>query len=107
MTIEAFTPIITTDHPKSDPIYRQIAQQINQLILNGTLTGGGKLPTHRALADHLAVTVGTVTRAYAEAERQGLVEARIGAGTFVSQTNKPNWVYNYSEASPADGCNFG
>ncbi|OZS43994.1 PLP-dependent aminotransferase family protein [Photobacterium sanguinicancri] len=107
MTIEAFTPIITTDHPKSDPIYRQIAQQINQLILNGTLTGGGKLPTHRALADHLAVTVGTVTRAYAEAERQGLVEARIGAGTFVSQANKPNWVYNYSEASPADGCNFG
>jgi DNA-binding transcriptional MocR family regulator len=41
------------------------------------------LPTHRELAERLGVTVGTVSRAYAEAARQGLVTGEVGRGTFV------------------------
>ncbi|EQM68221.1 hypothetical protein L682_18730 [Aquipseudomonas alcaligenes OT 69] len=52
-------------------------------ILEGTLEGGAKLPPHRNLADRLGVTIGTVSRAYAELERMGLVIARVGDGTFV------------------------
>ncbi|GLZ86663.1 transcriptional regulator [Metapseudomonas resinovorans] len=44
-----------------------------------------KLPPHRILADRLGVTIGTVSRAYAELERMGLVVARVGDGTFVRQ----------------------
>lgn len=65
------------------PVYRQLAQAIGESIHNGALTAGQKLPTHRALADQLSVTVGTITRAYSEAERQGFVTARIGDGTYV------------------------
>ena len=50
----------------------------------GELQAGQRLPTHRALADKLGVTVGTITRAYAEAEHQGWLTAR-GAGTYVRE----------------------
>lgn len=76
-----------TDHP--GPRYRAIAAAIADATARGELQPGQRLPTHRALADALAVTVGTVTRGYAEAERQGLVEARVGSGTYVSAGHRP------------------
>ncbi|MCW8329663.1 PLP-dependent aminotransferase family protein [Photobacterium sp. SDRW27] len=91
---------------KSAPLYRQIADAIEQHIASGTLSAGQKLPTHRALADQLKVTVGTITRAYAEVEQRELVEARVGAGTFVCQQNAPSWVYNYSPQEE-EACNLG
>ena len=48
---------------------------------------GEKLPTHRWLADKIGVTAGTVSRAYQEAERLGLVQARVGSGTYVYQNS--------------------
>lgn len=65
------------------PAYKAIADAIALAIANGQLASGARLPTHRALADALGVTVGTVTRGYAEAERRNLVHARVGSGTFV------------------------
>lgn len=67
------------------PVYRQLAQAIGQAIEQGELQPGQRLPTHRALADQLSVTVGTITRAYNEAEHQGWVCARVGAGTYVRE----------------------
>lgn len=67
------------------PIYRQLADAIVNAIENGDLQPGQRLPTHRALADQLSVTVGTITRAYNEAEHQGWLTARIGAGTYVKE----------------------
>lgn len=64
--------------------YAALADQIETAIQNGELSPGEKLPTHRKLADDLKVTVGTVTRGYAEAERRGLINAIVGSGTFVS-----------------------
>lgn len=76
------------------PRYKQVADAIEGRIADGSLSGGSKLPTHRALADRLGVTIGTITRAYSEAERRGLVEARIGAGTYVCQHDKPTWIFD-------------
>jgi DNA-binding transcriptional MocR family regulator len=55
-------------------------------IANGRLLRGQRLPTHRALAAALDLDLTTVTRAYGEARRRGLLEARVGQGTFVSET---------------------
>lgn len=63
--------------------YKRLAGAMEIRILEGTLEGGAKLPPHRNLADRLGVTIGTVSRAYAELERMGLVVARVGDGTFV------------------------
>ncbi|TFH87197.1 PLP-dependent aminotransferase family protein [Billgrantia azerbaijanica] len=65
------------------PRYREIAEAIARAVQAGELEPGARLPPQRRLADALEVTVGTVTRAYAEAERQGWVAARVGSGTYV------------------------
>jgi DNA-binding transcriptional MocR family regulator len=85
--------IPTMDVQSKIPMYKQIAQWIGTQVQSGELQYHQKLPTHRALADQLGVTIGTVTRAYAEAERQGLVEARVGAGTYVRNPNQGGWVF--------------
>ncbi len=64
--------------------YKQIAASLRDSINDGTIPKGTKLPTHRALAERLSVTIGTVGKAYAEVERLGLVTMRVGAGTYVS-----------------------
>jgi DNA-binding transcriptional MocR family regulator len=68
---------------RSGPIYEAIADDLAEAVADGRLRAGGRLPTHRDLAHRLGVTIGTVTRAYAEAERRGIVEATVGRGTFV------------------------
>lgn len=69
----------------SGPRYRAIADAVAEDLANGRLRPGARLPTHRALAERLGVTVGTVSRAYAEAARRGLVTGEVGRGTFVRQ----------------------
>ncbi|MEQ8767845.1 MAG: PLP-dependent aminotransferase family protein [Planctomycetota bacterium] len=66
------------------PLYRTIAAALKSDIAEGRLHAGDRLPTQRELADALGVSLGTVTRAYQEAERQGLISSRVGRGTFVS-----------------------
>src|SRR5882757_3598158 len=65
------------------PRYRAIADALAADITTGKLPTGSRLPTHRDLAYRLGVTVGTVSRAYAEAERRGLIGGEVGRGTFV------------------------
>lgn len=69
------------------PKYKALANAIAEAINRGELQPGQKLPTHRWLADQLGVTVGTITRAYSEAEKRQLIESRVGSGTFV-RTNR-------------------
>ncbi len=68
---------------RSGPRYRAIADALQEDVAGGRLRGGERLPTHRDLAWRLGVTVGTVTRAYVEAERRGLIAGEVGRGTFV------------------------
>lgn len=65
------------------PKYQVIADELVQSILTGHLAMGEKLPPQRDLAARLGVTAGTVSRAYASLERQGLATARVGDGTYV------------------------
>ncbi|WP_406610713.1 PLP-dependent aminotransferase family protein [Agarivorans sp. JK6] len=66
----------------------QIVEQIRLQIEQQQLKPGEKLPPQRQLAEHLAVTVGTISRAYAQAELQGLIESKTGSGSYVkSPTN--------------------
>ncbi len=73
------------------PKYRAIADAIIEAIGAGALPAGGKLPPQRNLAYDLGVTLGTVTRAYQEVEREGLTKGEVGRGTFVldEQNRKP------------------
>jgi len=68
---------------RKGPVYRAIADVIDEEVERGTLRAGTRLPPHRDLADHLGVTVTTVTRAYAEATRRGLISGHVGRGTFI------------------------
>lgn len=77
-------PIWTPDMAgRPGPKYRAIVAALAADIASGALPPGTKLPPHRDLAWTLKVTVGTVARAYAEAERDGLVSGEVGRGTFV------------------------
>jgi len=63
--------------------YMSIAQSLTDDVASGALKPGTRLPTHRDLADKLGITVGTVSRAYAEAARRGLLSGEVGRGTFI------------------------
>jgi DNA-binding transcriptional MocR family regulator len=60
-----------------------LADTLEEAIRSGRLPAGSRLPTHRDLSKRLGVAVSTVTRAYAEATRRGLIDATVGRGTFV------------------------
>lgn len=66
--------------------YLQIVQQTQQALRMGLLETGDKLPTAREVVEATAINPNTVLKAYRELERQGLVEARRGLGTFVQRS---------------------
>ncbi len=68
---------------RGGPLYLRIVSALTDDIAAGRLHQGQLLPTHRTLAAALGVDLTTVTRAYTEARRLGLTEARVGRGTFV------------------------
>jgi len=69
--------------PSTQPVYLALADALARDVAAGDLESGTRLPTHRALAGRLGINVGTVTRAYAEAARRGLVQGEVGRGTYV------------------------
>ncbi len=69
------------------PIYDQIVRQIKGLILSGALAEGEMLPSIRALARDLRISVITTKRAYEELEREGFVTTVPGKGCFVARRN--------------------
>ncbi|WP_151669287.1 PLP-dependent aminotransferase family protein [Nitrincola schmidtii] len=76
-----------------DTLYLALADQLAADIACGTLKPGDPLPPQRLLADALGVTLGTISRAYREAERRGLTEARVGSGTRIRgiQSDEPKF----------------
>ena len=65
------------------PPYLQIVQQVRQALRMGLLEAGDKLPAVREVVAATAVNPNTVLKAYRDLEREGLIEARPGHGTFV------------------------
>jgi DNA-binding transcriptional MocR family regulator len=82
---------IELDGNNGQPRYVALADAIARDIGAGTLKDGEKLPTHRELAYRLGVSIGTVTRGYAEAERRGLIQGEVGRGTFVRRPGGGGW----------------
>ncbi|MET7478548.1 GntR family transcriptional regulator [Streptomyces sp. NPDC005648] len=66
--------------------YVQIVQQTKQALRLGLLEPGDRLPTAREVVEATAINPNTVLKAYRELEREGLVEARRGLGTFVRRS---------------------
>jgi len=76
------------------PAYLSLADQFARAIHDGLLAGGSRLQTHRRLADEMGVSVQTVSRAYEELIRRGLISGEIGRGTFVRpQRREPDPPY--------------
>lgn len=69
------------------PIYEQICTQIKNVILSGELSPGDALPSIRALAKDLRISVITTTRAYDELERDGFIDRVPGKGCYVAEKN--------------------
>ena len=69
------------------PIYEQIYTQVKNCIISGELSPGDALPSIRALAKDLRISVITTTRAYDELERDGYINTVAGKGCFVAAVN--------------------
>ncbi len=78
---------IIFSNQKDEPIYAQIVSQIKEQIINGTLKEGDALPSMRALAKDLHISLITTKRAYEELERDGFIESYTGKGSFVKRQN--------------------
>lgn len=70
--------------PAAGPRYLQIVAQLERAVATGLLRPGDRLPPQRRLAEHLAVDLTTVTRAFGEARERGLIDAVTGRGSFIS-----------------------
>lgn len=78
---------IIISNSSDKPIYEQICLQIKSMIMEGTLSAGEALPSMRALAKDLHISVITVQRAYEDLTRDGFIETVSGKGSFVASRN--------------------
>jgi len=87
MAVNVFIVTVTIWIPnlagRSGAKHRAITDAIGEAIADGSLAAQAKLPPQRYLADTLNISLGTVTRGYKDAERQGLVTGEVGRGTYV------------------------
>jgi len=79
---------LTISQRSDIPIYQQIEQQMIQQILTGELPGGYKLPSIRALAQELHISVITVKKAYEELERENYIITMAARGSYVANHNE-------------------
>ncbi|ETT50747.1 GntR family transcriptional regulator [Paenibacillus sp. FSL P4-0338] len=73
---------------RNKPIYEQITSQIKGKIMSGELRAGDPIPSMRALAKSIQVSVITVQKAYEDLQRDGFIETTVGRGSFVSAVNQ-------------------
>ena len=77
-----WTPTLS---PSGGAMHARLTEALAGDIASGALKAGDRLPPQRDLAHRLAVSIGTVTRAYSEAERRGLILGQVGRGSFVAE----------------------
>ena len=65
------------------PIYEQICSKFKELIINGVLREGDKIPSVRDLASSLAINPNTIQKAYKELENEGYIYSQKAKGSFV------------------------
>lgn len=89
---------IPLDRENERPLYRQISGFLRQGILSGSLEPEYRLPSVRSLSHDLGISRITVETAYGELEAEGLVDVRVGSGTYV--------LPSYVQHTPAAGRNW-
>ena len=82
--------LVTLDPADGRPLYLQIMDEVRRAIVVGTLRAEDPLPSVRELSAELVVNPRTVSQAYQELEREGVVYMRRGQGTFVSPAAQRN-----------------
>ena len=80
--------MIILDYKDRRPIYEQVAEKLEELMLLGVLGENEPLPSVRSLAMELSINPNTIQRAYAELERQGYIYTVKGKGSFVAENKK-------------------
>lgn len=79
--------MIILDYKDRRPIYEQVAEKLEELMLLGVLGVNEPLPSVRSLAMELSINPNTIQRAYAELERQGYIYTVKGKGSFVAENS--------------------
>lgn len=79
--------MIVIDYTDRRPLYEQIVERFQELIVKEILVEGEQLPSVRNLAMELSINPNTIQRAYAELERRGVIYCVKGKGNFVSEKN--------------------
>jgi GntR family transcriptional regulator len=81
--------MIAIDLQSAKPVFQQIIDQVKLDVASARLRPGDKMPTVRELAVQLRINRNTVSRAYNELEREGLLHTRPGQGSFISDNISP------------------
>lgn len=76
--------MIAINYRDPRPIYEQIRDELQKLILTGVIPPGEKLPSVRELAQELAINPNTIQRAYRELEQGGYIDSVPGKGNFAA-----------------------
>jgi GntR family transcriptional regulator len=90
--LNALAGQIRLDFRVDDPIYLQIARQIEALVAEGTLKPGDQLPTVREMAIDLRINFSTVARAYRILDEQRIISTQRGRGTYIWEEAAPGKV---------------
>ncbi|MCK4260610.1 MAG: FadR family transcriptional regulator [Halanaerobiales bacterium] len=77
---------------KDKKVYEQIIDQIKEMIYDGKLKKGDKLPSERTLTEELKVSRASIREAFSALEMIGLIESRHGEGTFIKENNDDNFL---------------
>ena len=80
--------MIILDYKDRRPIYEQVAEKLEELMLLGILGENEPLPSVRSLAMELSINPNTIQRAYGELERQGYIYSVKGRGSFVADNRQ-------------------
>ena len=82
--------MILIDYKDRRPIYEQIVEKFQQMIICGVMEPDSPMPSVRNLAMELSINPNTIQRAYQELEQDGYVYRRKDEGTFVAKENRVN-----------------
>lgn len=92
--------MIVLDYRDKRPIYEQVVEKMEHLIVCGGLESNSKLPSVRALAMELSVNPNTIQRAYAQLEQDGYIYTILGRGNYV--TDRSEWLTGRFQALKQD-----
>ena len=79
--------MIILDHRDTRPLYEQIVDKFQMLILSGALEPNSRMPSVRSLAVELSINPNTIQRAYSELERNGFLYTVKGKGNYVAYSD--------------------